>query len=261
MIGGGGLWGLDVNSNIFVLSSILFFSRWVLRKNVYLLGVGYYSSTNRLGHISAWLAGKAATAIIARDQETLTAFSKLNKRVYIDTDIAWHINALDLQPYQKDIAIIEEHISITQKTLFITLRRFQKQYKNNYTDIVAGALAANQDKPIVVAILEPKEVDPEGYALLTSWKNTYPNIQIIDFSFNPLVLFLFFTKYQKQLVLISPQFHALITAHLNHVAFLPLVYDNKSAELLKQIGYDQHVHIRDITQNDVQTFIAKNFIK
>ena len=57
IVGGGGLWGLDVNPNIFLLSLMLFASRWLLGKSVYLLGVGYYNSTNWYGRLSAWVAG------------------------------------------------------------------------------------------------------------------------------------------------------------------------------------------------------------
>jgi polysaccharide pyruvyl transferase WcaK-like protein len=255
LIGGGGLWGLDVNNNIFILSAILFFSRWILGKKVYLLGVGYYSSTNRLGHISAWLAGKAANAIIARDPETQQSFSRINKHVSLDSDIAWHIPELDLAAYQADVAQINQRLHINKKTLFVTLRRFRKEHQNNYAQVIEQMLKQNTDKNIVVAILEPRTVDSEGYAQLEAWQKQYSNMQILDFSFNPLALFLFFKQHADNLVMISPQFHALITAHLTGVAFLPLVYDNKSAELLREIGIDTHIHIKNITLADVQSFI------
>ncbi len=257
LIGGGGLWGMDVNVNIFILSSMLFFSRWFLRKKVYLVGVGYYSSTNWLGHVSAWLAGKAANLIIARDEETLKSFGRLNKRVSIDTDIAWYIKSLDLSSYGPEVKKIERLIPVSKKTLFITLRRF-KQGQNNYTDLIEACMAANQDKDIIVALMEPKEVDPKGYERICAWQRKYKNIQITDFAFNPLSLFLYFQKHRKELFVISPQFHSLITAHLNNVAFLPLVYDNKSMELLKQIGVNDQIHIRSLTASHLQAFIDRN---
>lgn len=255
LIGGGGLWGLDVNANIFIMSSLLFVARRVFGKKVYLLGVGYYQSTTRLGHISAWLAAKAATAIVARDPETLHNFGAHNKHVSMDRDIAWYLKSLDLSAYRPDAAKLDRRVVVEDNTLFITLRRFKKQYQNDYTSAIAECLERNQDKHIIVALMEPKAVDPDGWRLLESWRQKYPDIQTLDFSFNPVGLYLFFQNHHKQLRLVAPQFHALITAHLNNVPFLPLVYDNKAQEMLRLIGYNTTVHIRDITAGKIQDFI------
>lgn len=257
VIGGGGLWGLDVNTNIFILSSVLFVSRRILGKKVYLLGVGYYQSTNRLGHVSAYLAAKAATIIFARDQETLANFSKHHKRVYMDTDIAWYINDLDLASYKTELADIESRVSIGQgeKTIFMALRRFAPKFKNNLTELISEYVQTHPEHNIIVAIMEPEEVDPTGYELIASWEEQYPNVQAIDFSYNPLALFIFFGKYHAQLVVVAPQFHLLITAHLNKVPFLPLVYDNKSKELLRNIGYTKTYSVYDLQLNDIETFV------
>ena len=257
VIGGGGLWGLDVNTNIFILSTVLFVSRRILRKKVYLLGVGYYQSTNRMGHISAYLAANSANIIFARDQETLSNFGKYNKHVYMDTDIAWYIKDLDLAGYQAEVADIESRVTIRpgQKTIFMALRRFNPKFKNNLTELIGEYVESQPEYQIIVALMEPEEVDPEGFALIASWKDSYPNVQIIDFSYNPLALFIFFGTYSQQLVVIAPQFHLLITAHLNKVPFLPLVYDNKSKELLRNIGYTKTYSVYDLQLNDIEAFV------
>src|SRR6185369_3769596 len=162
IIGGGGLWGLDVNPNILLLSGLLFVSRWVFRKRVYLLGVGYYNSTSRLGRLSAWLAGKSANCIVARDPETLQNFSKINKRTVMDRDIAWHIHNLNLEPYRSDFLAFNAARPIRGKTLFITLRQFKSNQRNDYARLVEACVAKNQKLNIVVALMEPKAVDPEG---------------------------------------------------------------------------------------------------
>jgi polysaccharide pyruvyl transferase WcaK-like protein len=120
VIGGGGLWGLDVNFNIFVLSFLLFVSRWVFGKKVYLLGVGYYNSTSTLGRISAFLAGKAANLIFARDEETLNNFKKLNQNVHLDTDIAWYLQDVNTNAYTDEVTTLEANIPVhpTAKTIF-----------------------------------------------------------------------------------------------------------------------------------------------
>lgn len=255
VIGGGGLWGLDVNPNIFLLSSLLFVSHFILRKRVYLLGVGYYSSTSRLGHLSAWLAGKSASHIVVRDQESLRHFKKISRHVTLDSDIAFQIPALDLAAYDRDRMQLDEAITITDTTLIITLRRFKPHQQNDYTKLIESCLTDNPDMPIIVGLLEPRAVDAEHYSLLVHWKAQYPNVQIIDFSYNPLALFLFFRQHHTQLALISPQFHAIIMALLTNVPFLPVVYDNKVIELLKQKTSSRPIQISDLTQGDLQSFI------
>lgn len=254
VIGGGGLWGMDVNPNIFLLSLLLYISRRVLDKKVYLLGVGYYDSTSRLGHISAWLAGKAANAIVARDDETLRNFHCVNHQVALDTDIAWHIPNLDLKPYKNDLGALEQQISLSQKTMFITLRRFRATYHNNYLQAVEAFLAGNQGRPVILALMEPRSVDPENYQRILSWQQQYKNIQAIDFAYNPLTLYLFFQRHRHQLALIGPQFHILITAHLTKVPFLPLAYDNKVVELFKQIGEPGLIAMQAVQPDDLQRF-------
>lgn len=257
VIGGGGLWGLDVNPNIFILSSLLFVSRFILRKKVYLLGVGYYNSTSRLGHLSAWLAGRAAHYIVARDDESLHNFRTVSKHVALDTDIAYHIPSLDLTPYQSDFEALDQMVKINTKTLFITLRRFRPHQNNSFTKYIDGCIAKNPDMNIIVATLEPKEVDPEGYRLTRAWEKRYTNVQAVDFSYNPLALYLLFQKHKDEIALIGPQFHAIITALLAGVTFFPVVYDNKVLELLKKTTNKQPVHINDLTQTELQQFIDK----
>lgn len=255
VIGGGGLWGLDVNPNIFLLSSLLFISRFILRKRVYLLGVGYYNSTSKLGHISAWLAGKAANHVVARDKEALHNFKKVSKNVSIDTDIAWAIPTLNLKPYVRDFEALNDRLVVEKETLFITVRRFKANQANSYTEHIETCLRENPDKNIIVALMEPQEVDPEGYELITKWQQQYVNVQIIDFDYNPLALFLFFKAHNQRIAYIGPQFHVILTAHLTDVSFLPLAYDNKVRELLKAIGSAHILDINNMTQESLQAFI------
>jgi polysaccharide pyruvyl transferase WcaK-like protein len=149
-------------------------------------------------------------------------------------------------------------LPIKKHTVFITLRRFKPSQRNHYTEIVGETLAHHPKQSIIVSLMEPKEVDPEGYALIKSWQKKYPNITIADFSYNPLALYLFFQKHHDSLTLIGPQFHVIITAELTGVPFLPIVYDNKVAELLKQNGTAHTIGIKDLTQSDINTFIERS---
>lgn len=259
IIGGGGLWGLDVSINIFFLSALLFICRWLFGKKVYLVGVGYYGSTGTRGHISAFLAGKAATTIFARDKETYANFSKLNKHTVLDRDIAWHIDFDTLDPaYNDDAVKLEQQLSITQKTILVTLRRFPDWYKHNYNDVIEQLVKRNPDRKFIIMLMEPRHVDPDNFKLITKWANDYDNIQISDFNFNPIALFLFMKKYSDKLVYIGPQFHGIITAFTNNVPFFPVVYDNKVEQLIMQITPNNEiVHIKDITYEKVMQFIEK----
>jgi polysaccharide pyruvyl transferase WcaK-like protein len=260
LIGGGGLWGVDMNFNTFLLSLMLFMARFILRKKVYLLGVGYYNSTNTMGHMGAWLAGKAADVIIARDHETLENFGKVNPNTHLDTDMAWHINKIDLKPYQKDVDELERKLVVKQKTLFVSLRRPQSKTKGHefvaFTKNIGKLIKSNPKTPIIVAMLESEAKGPEEYILARKWAKSYPNVQLIDFPLNPLALYAFFQKHQQHLSLIGPQFHIIITAHLTGVPFAPLVYDNKVSALFDQIGVadEERVAVRDAKFPVLQTF-------
>jgi polysaccharide pyruvyl transferase WcaK-like protein len=258
IIGGGGLWGLDMNPNIFLLSCLLLFSKLVLRKKVYLLGVGFYSSTNWLGRLSARLAAWSAFVIIARDEETLQNFSKYQFHTYFDKDIAWYSRRLPTlsKDYKADEALLDDKLSVTEKTLFISLRRFRPGQQNNYDSFVGEIIRTSPARPIIVAIMEPKDVDPEGYKQLLAWQKAHGNLQIVDFSYNPIGLIQFFKANHEHLALIAPQFHLIITAELAGVPFLPMAYDNKVEQLLKQLGYDS-IPIQQLQQSDLQQFIEE----
>jgi len=264
MIGGGGLWGVDMNFNTFLLSLMLFFGRFLLGKKVFLLGVGYYNSTTKLGRAGAWLAGKAANGIIARDDETFENFSLINNETYLDSDMAWYIDQVNLRPYEHDVTVMERHLRIDDKTLVIAPRRPQSKKHSHefttFTDQIGEFIASNPDKSIIVAVLESQARSPEEHRQAQAWRELYPNVQLLDFPHNPLALFLFFRKHHRNLALIAPQFHVIITAHLTNVPFSPIVYDNKVDALLTQIGvaYHERIPMKDVNLGVMQQF-ADNF--
>jgi len=260
VIGGGGLWGLDVNPNIFVLSCLLFFSRFLLRKRVYLLGVGYYNSTNFLGQVSAALAGSAANIIVARDNETQANFLKIQKRTYLDVDIAWSLKHMSLdKTYDVDVQKLEKQIIVKKRTLFISLRRFRAGQNSTYVARITKLLTESQSRPIVIVILEPAIVDPKNYGLLQTWQQTYPNVQIIDFSYNPLALLLFFRHHRNELAIIGPQFHLIITAEIAGIPFLPISYDNKVKLLIEQLGHTA-IPISELTHSTLKHFAKEQLL-
>lgn len=267
IIGGGGLWGVDMNFNTFLLSGMLFGAR-LLGKKVYLLGVGYYNSTNRLGHVGAWLAAKAARTIIARDQETLNNFRRYAgaERASLDSDIAWQLKNLDLASYTPEVLDLEKKLHIARKTLCISLRRPQAKHRHSeftqFTDAVEAFIAANPKRPILVALLESEAKSPTEYARAREWHKRHKNVQLLDFPHNPLALYLLFQKHHQNVALIGPQFHIIIAAHLAGAPFMPMAYDNKVTALLEQLAIpkQQHIPLRAMGQARMQAF-ADNFFE
>ncbi len=261
IVGGGGLWGIDMNFNTLIMSIYLWAGRWLFRKNVYLLGVGYYCSTPRIGHIGAWFAGKAANQIFARDPETYENFYKIaGMKVHKDKDLAWYIATIKLDSYKSEARVLGNKLGIHRKTLFITIRRPQSQQQQDafhaFHQHIDSYIVANPNKPVIIAQLELADVDPGGHALITSWHKKHPHAQILQGAMNPLVLYTFFQLYREQLALVGPQFHIMLTAHLNDIPFFPVSYDNKVNALLDAIGIDQHarVPIAHVTHTHIQQF-------
>jgi polysaccharide pyruvyl transferase WcaK-like protein len=254
VVGGGGLWGMDANPNIVALGLLLFLYRYVFFKKVYLVGVGYYGSTNTFGKIGAWLAGKAASSIIARDAESVQHFSRLQSHVSQDQDLAWLARELDLSGYQDDADAIEARLSIRSKTLLITLRHFRGATAEHYHATIEAFLASNQDKQIVIALLQPAESYPEGENIAKVWAQKYTNVQVLEGVFNPLGLFVFLQRHRQDVALVAPQFHAMLSAALVDMPFLPVAYDNKVFELFSQLHIGDGIHIHNLIPNDIQRF-------
>lgn len=257
IIGGGGLWGLDVNLNIVLMSIMLLIARYILGKNVYLIGVGYYGSTGRMGHLAAWMAGKAATQILARDPETYRNFSKLNPHTHLTHDIAFMLPTIS-QQHNISSNLLEEMLgSVEGDVTLISLRRFKPNQANQYIDAVDAWLTAHPQTAVILALMEPREVDPEGYQQLLDWQAGRNNTAVIDFQYNPIDLYTFFLHHKHRLSFIGPQFHVQLVAHLAGVRLMPLVYDNKVGELLTKLNYENQIAIKTVTASDITAFTKK----
>ena len=258
IIGGGGIWGLDFNANIFMLSALLFVSRHLLFKKVYLLGVGYYDSTTALGRFGAFLAAKASNIIIARDKESYENFKRFNKNVYLDRDLSFYVSSFGLNEYRQEGVKLGDKLKVREKTIFIALRRFQDKYRNDYQNVVAETIKNNPDKKMVLVLFEHKAVDPVGYDFLKYLSKKYGNLRILHFSYNPLAFLSFLSANKEKLLMIAPQYHGQIVSYLSGVKFLPIVYDNKNTEFLKTINASDYCKINDLSIKNVQDFINAN---
>lgn len=257
VIGGGGLWGLDVNANVVLMSCLLFFARWFLSKKVYLLGVGYYGSTSPMGHFAAWLAGKSANQILARDDESYERFQKVNPETYLTDDIAFMLPQIKTD-ISDGLKAFESSVSgVTKPTVMISIRRFKPNQPNSYLESIKTWLSENPHVPVIFLLMEPRGVDPEGFAVLKSLQRTRSNAVVVDFSYNPIVLYQFFVRRRKTLSYIGPQFHVQLVAYLAGVRLLPVFYDNKVSQLLHKLRYDHPIPISKVSSADIDAFVAE----
>jgi polysaccharide pyruvyl transferase WcaK-like protein len=259
VIGGGGLWGLDFNIRVFGLSIFLFISRFLLGKKIYLVGVGYYSSTTFWGRVGAFFAALASNRIFARDAESERNFKFFRDKTTQIKDISFSLSQLDLESYEGDLQKIQNCLpSITGKTIFMSVRRFPKKFRNHYSELVERIVIHNSDKKFVLAILEPKEIDEDGYKLCKKLSDSLGNVDFLDLSYNPVALYLYLKKSVGNVISITPQYHGIALSHLAGVPLMPISYDNKCFEILKEIGHDVPISIFKVTEEEIQSFIDSN---
>ncbi len=257
VIGGGGIWGLDFSFRNLILSFVLFFARFFLFKKVFLIGIGFYNSTNFLGRVGAFLTAKASNLIIARDNETKINFSKFSKNVVQDFDLSFYFNEISKNFYEKEVLKLEKILQIDSNSTILTIRRFSEknQKKDILKPIFEDFAKTNLEKNLVFGILEPKEVDPEGWNFISKISKFSKNFKIFEMNFNPIAL-IFFLKKRKDLIKIfAPQFHMIISAHIAGCKFFPMYYDNKVKELFEIIGISESFRIEKISQKNLEDFV------
>jgi polysaccharide pyruvyl transferase WcaK-like protein len=261
LVGGGGIWGLDANPKVFVMSCIIFLSKLILRKKVYLIGIGYYNSTNRWGRAGAYLVGKAANTIIARDQETYQNFSRISKHTYLDKDIAFMLQDVSENAYMTETQDVQQKIKLDTYDVIITPRRFSEAETIKNYDVVADVVK-NSNLKFLILLLEPKELNMQNYKLFTELTKTQKNITMTEFKANPVALYFALKKAEKKPLIISPQFHFQLIAYFADTPFAPLVYDNKVSQLHSIMHIDKKDTF-DMRTNSKQALLSyiKNYIE
>lgn len=263
VIGGGGLWGLDFNIPAFLLSVFIFVSKFILRKKVYLIGVGYYSSTGFWGRVGAWLSGTASDLVIVRDKESFANFSSfglIGSKVFLDDDIAFQIRNMDLSAYQSLYRSFVEQLNLTDyatEIMFVSVRGFINKRVGVYNDMVIDLIKENPSIEYIISPLSTEYMGREFKARLSELRQM-DNVHVLDFAFNPVNLYLLFRAYQEsgsRIRAITPQFHGILTAYLAGIQFFPLSYDNKCTNFLENIDEKDIIHIRNLKKADIQQFI------
>ncbi len=255
IVGGGGIWGLDANVTTFIFSLLLCLSGIVLRKKVYLISIGYYHSTNWLGHVSAWMVALGANVILARDTETYNNFKHYNAHTFLDTDMSHYISDLSLGVYKKEAEAATTRLHLNEKRVIICLRRFKSKQKNPYTELVFELVRTNPRTLFLLMILESKDIAPEVYMRIKECERVSTNCIGSDFAMNPLALYLALSENRKNLRIIAPQYHMQITAYANQISFLPIDYDAKNREFFKNTNIKNFKNILSLKSSDLSAFI------
>lgn len=259
VIGGGGLWGLDFNKNIGLLSLLLFFCKYFLRKDVYLIGVGYYKSTTFMGHMGAFLAACAAKHVIARDNETYNNFFKYSNRVSLDKDISFYISEyVDFGDYESEALSVVKKLGLNEKRVLVGVRRFQSKYRNEYYDHIKSLIKIHNNILFSLVVFESKNVSKELFLDIKGQEEILSNVNSFEYDFNPLAFFFAIQIARKNIRIVAPQYHVQITAFCTGTPFFALDYDDKNKELFKMIGCRDFVSINRLSVKGISQIFLKN---
>jgi polysaccharide pyruvyl transferase WcaK-like protein len=260
VVGGGGLWGMDANRNVLVMSLGLFLARRLLGKPVYLLGVGHYRSAGVLGRVAAMLAAWGSTLILARDEESRAGFRRYTSRVHRDRDLACYIDDADLAWYRGQVPSVSGRVRLPARgprAVFVGLRRFRDDRGRAYLECVQRLVARYPDRRFVIAALVPWESDVDSHRMALRMRRSHPNVSLLDFSGNPMAYLAWLREDRRRLVMISPHYHAIVAAHLNGVPLFPVVYDNKTDELLTDLGHGGGRQLDQVRVEDLCEFLDR----
>lgn len=260
VIGGGGLWGSDATMGIFWLSLGLFMMHF-FGKKIYLVSVGFYSSANLIGSMSAFFAAKAADVIIARDEESALNFRRLNdKNTYLDQDISMCVELDDsveklYEGLSKNIKELEDCLLKNSEVTLIGFRHFRD--KKKYDCVIERALSIVKDRIVVLSLFWPVFKDKDHNIFIERLVSSHRNVRVYYYACNPLELYFLFKKYRRRLTIIAPQYHLNAVAYKTGVRFFPLVYSNKVFQLMKHVGFkvDQCKWLDDIDEADIVNFV------
>lgn len=262
VVGGGGLWGLDFNYRIALLSLMLFFGRFVLLKKVYLVGVGAYSSMPATGSFFAGISALSANLILARDKETYDVFSKRNDKTYLACDIVQLIPELDLLNYKDEssLSFFAQTLDKESDVLIISTRHFSSRHLDSkrvhqYNQALERLISAYQGT-VLLMLLNSRKFDMENFRYYHRLKNKYSNVVgVVETDFNPIYVYLLFLRNSKKITIISPQYHLQMIAYLSQVRFLPLRYDNKNEQFYKLVGISNWVDIAECNLDILREYI------
>lgn len=265
IIGGGGLWGLDFNKNIAILSIILFLSKFLLRKKIYLIGVGSYTSSGVIGTFFSNLTSFSSDIIFSRDLESFNNFRKFNKSTILSEDLAFLLPHLNFERYQnqKELLQLENQVFSNTPVVLVSSRHFSENHKKEkrvqkYNNELYK-LIKNTKNRFLLVLLNSKEFDPETYISYKETNSIFPETtSLVETEINPIYLFLALRKFSNNVTVISPQYHMQVISIITGTKFIPISYDNKNKQLYMKYSIPKWKDISEVDHQYLSEFLEKN---
>lgn len=250
LIGGGGLWSADSNLKTLLMSATLLFSRYILRKDVILYGVGYYNDANRIGALSGKIAKLSATKVVARDELSYANFNgEESKKVTINEDLAYSI-----EDYSDNYSTVN-NLKINKKTILLSLRG--ENTENIRDAVITLSVKYPNIDFIYLQFFDDKEYEDANLSYIREKTKGSKNFKVIEFTYNPIDLFNTLKTNKDNVVgVIAPQFHAIVLMDIiEDIDFMPLYYSEKNKILLNEISDKKPLHIKDVNLKAINEYI------
>jgi polysaccharide pyruvyl transferase WcaK-like protein len=255
IVGGGGHWGLDSNVNTLLLGLVLFFCRYVFGKKIYLAGVGYYNSANLFGKASAWLAGKSATTIYARDPQSYQNFRRLCTPVIQAEDLTSLIPKLNIATYLAEAEDLCKRIESTETSVIIFSTRGKRN--GNFRKVMSDIISSKNKTRFVRIMFMPEDFDKEEAEYWNKCCQNNTNLSQVRYDFNAIALYIALRQCSCISKVISPQYHGIAAAIYASKDYANIFYDNKCVQLITQArgtSVSTH-HIDHVSERIILDFI------
>ena len=143
------------------------------------------------------------------------------------------------------------------RAVFIGVRRFRGDLDRDYWSCVEQLVAEFPDRRFVVATLEPPEIDTINRDRAYALARRHPNVSVFDFTCNPMALLAWLRENAERLVMIAPQYHLLVSAHICGIPLYPMAYDEKVEHLLRAYDYVPVRSFYALDLDDLRTFLVE----
>ncbi|WP_158598304.1 polysaccharide pyruvyl transferase family protein [Falsibacillus albus] len=221
---------------------------------IFILGcnVGPFKSSIGIGATKGII--KTSNLITCRDKKTYDFISKIKKKdFFIFPDIVF--SRKDLRKKNKkenDVLGISTYTGYTKELI---------KYNYDYTKMMCGIVNKY--------LLEKRNGKVKLFVFDSGYNSDYPTshriydsvkdkkrIEIIDFSGN---IYDFMDEFYKCSVMIGTRFHSIVLALLCNTPILPVIYSNKTRNLLSDLNYQGEIikiqNCRDVNINRVTNSI------
>jgi polysaccharide pyruvyl transferase WcaK-like protein len=260
IVGGGGLLakndiGLLSLAYQFYLWTIGLFVPMVLRKPVYILGIGAYRNANTAVATYALLLMRTARIVTVRDDDSLSYLKERGIKATLFKDNSY---LMQLQPKAARQLLQKLGFSPKQHNIALALKKpASKNEEQTLLRSLKAFLATHRNAVVWYFSLETNPRYPSdtllGDALSTS-KSLTGRIRFIPVSWHPSVLFAAFSAMDA---VVSMRFHSAVFAYRQRIPFLGISYDRKCTSFLTSIGHPVYTP-GSVTKHALTNLFKKN---